>query len=165
MKKLLTILAAAIIVSVPVFATVQSEKSADVQLVTKIAETAVSYELAYEGTVIADQTTDKDIAVAPITADGSTGNFTVIASSNLNNDLTVTVNVVPESFVTTLNGGTENFDSKITPKVNTDTKVNILTAGKHVNLLVNKFNLSWTGNADLPAGDYVSNVKITYSIN
>ena len=163
MKKLLTILAAAIIVSVPVFA--GTGKSADVQLVTKIAETAVSYELAYEGTVIADQTTDKDIAVAPITADGSTGNFTVIASSNLNNDLTVTVNVVPESFVTTLNGGTENFDSKITPKVNTDTKVNILTAGKHVNLLVNKFNLSWKGNADLPAGDYVSNVKITYSIN
>ncbi|MGD1819845.1 MAG: hypothetical protein ACPKOI_08215 [Pleomorphochaeta sp.] len=163
MKKLLTILAAAIIVSVPVFA--GTGKSADVQLVTEIEETAVSYQLAYEGTVIADQTTDKDIAVAPITADGSTGNFTVIASSNLNNDLTVTVNVVPESFVTTLNGGTENFDSKITPKVNTDTKINILTAGKHVDLLVNKFNLSWKGNADLPAGDYVSNVKITYSIN
>jgi hypothetical protein len=163
MKKLLTILAAAIIVSVPVFA--GTGKSADVQLVTEIEETAVSYQLAYEGTVIEDQTTDKDIAVAPITADGSTGNFTVIASSNLNNDLTVTVNVLPESFVTTLNGGTENFDSKITPKVNTDTKINILTAGKHVDLLVNKFNLSWKGNANLPAGDYVSNVKITYSIN
>ena len=126
MKKLLTILAAAIIVSVPVFA--GTGKSADVQLVTEIEETAVSYQLAYEGTVIEDQTTDYEIGVATLTGNGSTGNFTVTASSNLNNDLTVTVNVVPESFVTTLNDGDRNsYNSGITPDVNTiDTQISIL---------------------------------------
>ncbi len=163
MKKLLTILAAAIIVSVPVFA--GSGKSADIQLVTEIEETAVSYQLAYEGDEIDNNTTDYEIDVAALTGNGSTGNFTVTASSNLNNDLTVKVNVVPESFVTTLNGGTESYNSGITPDVNTIESVPTLFAGKHVGLLVNKFNLSWKGNANLPAGDYVSNVKITYSIN
>jgi hypothetical protein len=164
MKKLLTILAAALIVSAPVFASV-SGKSADVQLKTNIAETPVSYELAYNGDVIEDQTTNYEIGVLTLTKDGSTKDFTVIATSNLNDDLSVFVDVVPSTFQTTLNNGNDNYDSGIKPSVNTTEKVSTLTAGKHVDLLVNKFNLSWSGDEDLPAGDYVSNVKIMYSIN
>ncbi len=166
MKKLLTILATALIVSAPLFATVSFQgKTADVQLKTNIAETPVSYELAYDGDVIKDQTTNYEIGVLTLTKDGSTKDFTVIATSNLNDDLSVFVDVIPSTFQTTLNNGSDNYDSGIKPSVNTSKEVSTLTAGKHVDLLVNKFNLSWSGDEELPAGDYVSNVKIMYSIN
>jgi len=84
--------------------------------------------------------------------------------SNMNSDMAVSVRVAPETFKTTLNDGRDNFDSKILPQVNTINKLDTLTAGKHVSLLVNKFNLSWSGNKELPAGDYESNVRIEYTI-
>ncbi|MCY1152320.1 MAG: hypothetical protein OWP43_07855, partial [Sphaerochaetaceae bacterium] len=101
---------------------------------------------------------------APLTEDGKTDTFTVYASSNKNSDMSVSVKVSPESFKTTLNNGTEAFDSKIIPSVNTYTSLETIAAGLHSNLLVNKFNMSWSGNEKLPAGDYVSNVKIEYTI-
>ncbi len=166
MKKLLTILATALIVSTPLFAMLSfTGQTADVQLKTNIAETPVSYELAYDGDVIKDQTTNYEIGVLTLTKDGSTKDFTVIATSNLNDDLSVLVDVIPSTFQTTLNNGSDNYDSGIKPSVNTSKEVSTLTAGKHVDLLVNKFNLSWSGDEELPAGDYVSNVKIMYSIN
>ncbi|MGD6729818.1 MAG: hypothetical protein ACPKMZ_01985, partial [Pleomorphochaeta sp.] len=84
--------------------------------------------------------------------------------SNKNSDMSVSVKVSPESFQTTLNNGTEAFDSKIIPSVNTYTSLETIAAGLHSNLLVNEFNMSWSGNEELPAGDYVSNVKIEYTI-
>ena len=159
MKKLLTILTLSAIALTSVFA-----KSAQVQLVTNIAETPVSYELAYAGDIIADGIEEYNILVAPLTENGQTQDFTVHATSNMNSDMAVSVNVSPETFKTTLNDGRDNFDSKILPQVNTINKLDTLTAGKHVSLLVNKFNLSWIGNSDLPAGDYESNVRIEYTI-
>jgi len=158
MKKLLTILTLSAIALTSVFA-----KSAEVQLVTAIDETPVSYELAYAGDLLADGIEEYSILVAPLTEDGKTEEFTVHATSNMNNDMSVSVEVKPESFITFLNGD-EKFDSKITPKVNTNSQIDILEAGKHVSLLVNEFFLSWSGNEDLPAGDYESNVRIEYSI-
>ncbi len=158
MKKLLTILTISLIATAALFA-----KTAQVQLVTSVAETPVTYLLAYDGTTINDGA-DYSITVKPLTENDQTKDFTVTASSNKNNDLSIEVTVTPETFKTTLNGNT-NYDSKIQPKVNKIVEVDTLTAGKHVNYLVNKFNLSWTGNKDLPAGDYTSNVKIEYSIN
>jgi len=159
MKKLLTILTLSAIALTSVFA-----KSAQVQLVTNIAETPVSYELAYAGDIIADGIEEYNILVAPLTENGQTRDFTVHATSNMNSDMAVSVNVSPETFKTTLNDGRDNFDSKILPQVNTINKLDTLTAGKHVILLVNKFNLSWSGNSELPAGDYESNVRIEYTI-
>ena len=159
MKKLLTILTLSAIALTSVFA-----KSAQVQLVTNIAETPVSYELAYAGDIIADGIEEYNILVAPLTENGQTRDFTVHATSNMNSDMAVSVNVSPETFKTTLNDGRDNFDSKILPQVNTINKLDTLTAGKHVSLLVNKFNLSWSGNSELPAGDYESNVRIEYTI-
>ena len=158
MKKLLTILTLSAIALTSVFA-----KSAEVQLVTAIDETPVSYELAYAGDILADGLEEYSILVSPLTEDGKTQEFTVHATSNMNNDMSVSVDVKPESFITYLNGD-ELFDSEITPKVNTNSQIDILEAGKHVNLLVNEFFLSWSGNEDLPAGDYESNVRIEYSI-
>ena len=39
-----------------------------------------------------------------------------------------------------------------------------LKAGKHDDELVYKFHLTWTGNEALPAGEYVSDVTINYTI-
>ncbi len=166
MKKLLTILTLSAIAMTSMFAMVAapSGKSAQVQLVTNIEETPVSYELAYNNDVLADGIEEYSILVAPLTENGETKDFTIHATSNMNSDMAVKVEVSPDTFRTTLNGGADAFDSGIRPKVNTSSSIDTLLAGKHVSLLVNKFNLSWKGDADLPAGDYVSNVKIEYSI-
>jgi len=158
-KLLLTILTLSLISMTSIFA-----KSAQVQLETTVEETPVSYQLAYNNNVLADGVEDYSILVAPLTENGLTRNFTIHATSNMNRDMSVKVDVYPESFKTTLNNGREVFDSKITPSVNTFNKIDTLVAGKHDSLLVNEFNLSWRGNRSLPAGDYVSNVKIEYSI-
>ena len=81
----------------------------------------------------------------------------------MNKDLDIVVRVHAHSFKTTLNN-TTSYDSKIEPKVNTITSLNSLKAGNNKNVLVNQFNLSWIGNEDLPAGKYVSDVYIYYSI-
>jgi|GEM_PF-2802217 hypothetical protein len=39
-----------------------------------------------------------------------------------------------------------------------------IAAGKHVDAKLAEFHFGWTGNADLPAGDYVSDISITYSV-
>ena len=159
MKKLLTILTISAIALTSLVA-----KSAEVQLVNTIDETPVSYQLDYNGYILDDGIDKYAIEVAPLTEDGSTEDFSVHATSNMNSDMAISVFVSPESFKTTLNDGSEAFDSQITPSVNTSTKIDTLLAGKHDSLLVNRFNLSWDGNSELPAGDYVSNVRIEYSI-
>jgi len=158
MKKLLTILTISLISVTSIFA-----KSAQVQLETTVEETPVSYELTYKNDVLADGIEEYSILVAPLTQDGKTEDFTITASSNMNNDLAVDVRVHAHSFRTTLNNTTA-YDSKIEPKVNTITSMSSLKAGNNTNVLVNKFNLSWEGNEDLPAGKYVSDVYIYYSI-
>ncbi|MGD6731773.1 MAG: hypothetical protein ACPKMZ_11965 [Pleomorphochaeta sp.] len=140
-------------------------KSAQVQLTTVISESELTYELYYNNSEIADSTTEYVINIADsLSTGGETEDFTVLASSNKNSDMSVSVKVSPESFKTTLNNGTEAFDSKIIPSVNTYTSLETIAAGLHSNLLVNEFNMSWSGNEELPAGDYVSNVKIEYTI-
>lgn len=158
MKKLLTILTISLISVTSIFA-----KSAQVQLETTVEETPVSYELAYKNDVLADGIEEYSILVAPLTQDGKTEDFSITASSNMNTDLAVDVRVHAHSFQTTLNNTTA-YDSKIEPKVNTITSMSSLKAGNNTNVLVNKFNLSWEGNEDLPAGKYVSDVYIYYSI-
>jgi len=167
MKKLLTILSISAIAMTSMFAMYSpshSGKSAEVQLKTSIKETPVSYQLAYNNEVLNDGVKDYSIFVAPLTENGSTKDFTINATSNMNKDLAVTVKVSPDTFKTTLNNGKNDFDSNIKPQVNTISSLDTLVAGKHISLLVNKFNLSWSGNSELPAGNYVSNVKIEYSI-
>jgi len=158
MKKLLTVLAITAIAMTSMFA-----KSAQVQLVNTIDETQVSYQLTY-GADVLDGLTEYSIEVDPLTQDGETGDFLVKSTSNMNSDLGVEVVVTPDFFRTTLNDGADEFNSEIKPSVNTSTNLAIIAAGKHVGLLVNQFLLQWNGNADLPAGNYVSNVEIEYTI-
>ena len=161
MKKLLTILSISIITLTSLFA-----KSAVVDLVTTIDEVAVSYELYYNDTNIADGTTDFRIDIlSPLNEGGNTNPFRLIASSNMNKDLAINVDVTPHSFTTTINDGSEVVDSTITPEVITLLPMSILPAGKNDNETVYVFVLTWTGKDNLVAGDYVSNVDIEYTIN
>jgi hypothetical protein len=141
-------------------------KSAQVQLTTVISESEVTYKLYYDNDEIADSTTEYAINIEDsLSAGGKTEDFTVLASSNKNSDMSVEVVVTPESFKTTLNNETEEYDSEITPTVKTNLEISTLDAGLHTNYLVNKFYLSWESDNQLPAGDYVSNVTIAYTIS
>lgn len=168
MKKLLSILTLSVFTISSLFAvavvTPNNGKSAQVQLTTTIDQTQVTYNLSYINEVLEDGITEYKIDVAPLTQDGKTDFFSVHATSNMNSDLAVSVKVFPDKFRTQLNNGKNPYNSQITPEVTYDTQISTLTAGKHTNYLVNKFYLSWKGDADLPAGDYVSDVKIKYSV-
>ncbi len=163
MKKLLTLLLLCSIGLTSLFS-----KSAEVQLVTTIDETPLAYELDYNGNLINDKVKDFEINIEkPLTEDGVTKYFSVKATSNLKNDKAVDIDITPDFFKTKLNGSKSfNYTSTVKPVEVTDFNIKsyILTAGKHVDELVYKFHLKWEGNADLPAGEYVSNVVINYTI-
>lgn len=161
MKKLITFLFISVIALSSICA-----KSAVVNLDTTIEEVGVSYDLYYNDSNIADGTTDFAIDIlSPLNEGGNTNPFRLIATSNMNNDLSINVDVTPQSFKTTINDGSEVYDSNITPEVENLLQMSILSAGKNDNETVYVFVLSWTGKDDLVAGDYVSNVNIEYTIN
>ncbi len=164
MKKLLTILTITLVTTASIFAMGPSRpyKSAEIQLNTTIDEYPVEYQLYYNNVAIEDGGY-KEIEVNPLTEGDSTEDFTIRSNSNMNNDLQVEVTVEPTSFKTVLNGD-EVFDSEITPRVGWKRQINTITAGKHMDYLIYVFDLAWVGNENLPAGDYVSDVNIEYTI-
>jgi uncharacterized protein YxeA len=157
MKKILTLFIIGAIVMTSIFT-----KSAQIQLVNTIKETPVSYNLYYKNEYILDKTV-YSITVDSLAKDGETDKFEVTATSNMNKPLSINVKIDPKPFKTTLNGN-KPYNSGIVPQVEQDTKLIKLEAGKHENKLVNSFKLFWFGTEDLPAGDYVSNIKIEYTI-
>ncbi|MGD1815415.1 MAG: hypothetical protein ACPKNR_00145 [Pleomorphochaeta sp.] len=159
MKKVLTILTISLIALAPIFA-----KTSKTQLITEIEETPVEYTLAYNNDTTIDNSTDYKITVQSLTNGGSTQDFTLKASSNMNKDLGVSVKINTENFKTTLNNKSQVYDSNIRPEVNTISTLSTLKAGLNKDVLVNKFKLIWGGNQELPAGVYVSNVTIEYTI-
>ena len=156
MKKILTIL---VLASLAI--TSMSAKSAQVQLNTTIAEVSPDYNLYYSDVLVEDNDT---IAVSSITEDGSTELFSIKASSNLNSKLPVVVTIAADVFRTTLNNGSENVATGVTPIPEVSTNTEYLPAGLQEDYLVYSFKLKWTGDATLPAGTYTSDVTINYTI-
>ncbi len=138
-------------------------KSAQTQINTSVDVVPLSYTLYYDQVELENGIEEYTIYTQSLAQANETEEFSIYATSNLNDNQAIIVNVYPHSFKTTLNGTTE-YDSEIEPQAKTIEKLDILTAGKHDNLLVNKFVLTWEGKSDLPAGDYISNVYIYYSI-
>ena len=118
------------------------------------------------------------IVVNSLTKSGKTDLFSlVLIKSNMNKELKVDVAVKPSEFTTTLNKGkryAKEFFSGITPSVNyilisgssleSERYHYTIESGIHTNLTVAQFNLDWPGDPDLPAGEYVSDITIDYSI-
>jgi hypothetical protein len=138
-------------------------KTAQTQLNTSVDIVPLSYTLYYGQSELENGVEGYTIYTQSLAQANETEAFSLYATSNLNEDQSIVVKVHPHSFKTKLNGTTE-YDSKIEPQAKTIEKLDVLTAGKHDNLLVNKFVLTWGGKSDLPAGDYISNVYIYYSI-
>lgn len=160
MKKTLTIITLFTLVIASVFA-----KSIDVDLNSKINETEVTYKLVYNDNIIEDGTTSYDINIlSPLTERGNTNPFLIYATSNMNKNLAIEVNVKPESFKTTINNGSKVVDSNIVPSVWTPFSYRYLPAGKNSDIIIHVFILLWNGDPSLVAGNYISNVKIEYSI-
>ncbi len=161
MKRTITLLITLILTTTSIFAA-----SANINLKNTIEETSVVYKLFYNNDMIDNEEKSYEINILqPLTEGGNTNPFLIYASSNMNKDLSINVNVVPDSFKTTINNKSKIINSNITPTVFSPLTYDTLSAGKHENEIVYVFILSWDGNKDLVAGDYVSNVNIEYSIN
>ncbi len=138
-------------------------KASDVSLVATIPETEVSYNLFYEDDLIADKTKEYEILVAPLTENGQTGDFTIKVNSNLNKNKSVKIVINPQKFKKTKNSKGVN-NTQIRPDVSYKINNGILYAGLNTNIVVTKFFLYWSGDPNLPSGEYESNVIIEYKI-
>lgn len=89
--------------------------------------------------------------------------FTIRVNSNLNSSKSVNVNITPGTFKTFLND-TQVYDSKIKPIINTIINRKVVNPGLNVNKEVYRFNIFVCGRKNLPAGKYICNVNVEYSI-
>ena len=89
--------------------------------------------------------------------------FTIRVNSNLTSPRNVSVKITPESFKTVLNG-TQIYDSKSTPIINTIIDRKVVAAGINKDKEVYRFNMYIVGKPNLPAGQYISNVDVEYII-
>lgn len=151
---------------VVLFINIAYSKENNINLNSSINETNVTYDLVYNGEIIEDGSTVNEINIlAPLTYNGNTNIFLIYASSNMNNALSIDVDINPESFKTTLNNDENDiYDSQIIPNIFVPFRLANLPAGKNEDRIVYTFILFWQGKKNLPAGHYVSNVSIEYSI-
>ena len=161
MKKLLTVFALSTIFICSAFT-----KSATIQLNTSIEGFSVQYFLYYNSNLLEDGSSVNEIEISqPLTQNGTTNPFTIQATSNMNYDLSIDVGVYPLSFKTTQNNESTTYDSNIIPSVSTLYNLETIPAGYFEDQVVYAFVLSWNGDSSLPAGSYVSEVNIEYTIN
>lgn len=161
MKKILILLFLSFVIIISAYS-----KSAEVQVNTSIGESSVSYKLYYNNDEIEDNLDLYEISILqPLNYGGVTNPFRIEASSNMNSDLSIEVNISAESFVTTLYNGLESYDSKITPIARELYNISTIPAGLFETATVYAFVMSWDGDDSLPAGSYTSDVSIEYQIN
>jgi len=163
MKKLILILVSLFIISLSLFA-----KKKDVNLNSSIKETPLTYELYRKLPdnsliLIEDESLYVIDEINPLTTNTMITDFTIRVNSNLNFEKTVSVEVIPDTFKTILNGD-QVYDSKITPKINTIINRPIVKAGLNEDKEVYRFNIFVGGRKNLPAGVYTCNVDVKYTI-
>lgn len=96
---------------------------------------------------------------------GQTSDFSIVFSGNENTSPDFEVKVTASPFHTTLGNG-DAYEAPNELKINEKTKLESVKAGYHQDTEIYKFNISWNGAGNnLTAGDYISDVMITYSID
>lgn len=176
MKKAIAIALIVIIASIGLFA-----GQVDVTLQGTVDATAYALTLKYGTNPTADETfddhtTDQTLAInnLVLTEDGKTKDFYLTASGNEAKAHGVTVSIEPTPFVNKSNilsdaedaaSANDHVDVAAAYVDGYDTSITVVPYGLQNNYLLRKFNMAWTGNADLTAGDYESTVKVTYSMN
>jgi len=173
MKKIIAIAVIAIVSLAGVFAAAGS--SAAVRLNGKVDETAYTPSLYYvvsDGKAESVGTSLYDIADGDsrwdLTKDGETNDFIVKVTGNMNTDKVLTVSVRPNYFTGSVND--KKYVTGVIPAlVASGADGNAFTAtvaaGKRAATDIAHFSFSWTGDKDLPAADYTSEIAITYSVN
>jgi len=157
MKKLFSLLFISIFIISNIFA-----KSAQVELITNIPDTEITYQLYYNDELLAENE-QKVISVNPLTEDGETLDFTILATYNKRKGDTLSVTITPTSFKATV--GSSVYDSEITPNVIYDSSNKTkLDSGRHVDKKIFGFHFEWEGDENLPAGNYASDIAINYTI-
>jgi len=135
----------------------------EVKLITTITPTDIEYGLYYQTTEIVNKTKNFEIQTTPLTENGKTDSFYIVATSNLNSDKALKIKINPGEFKK-VNAKQATSNTKIRPIAIFVFTNNILHAGQHNNEKIAEFYLKWNGDSNLAAGEYLSNVKINYSI-
>lgn len=141
--------------------------STGVDIITQVDEVALDYRLYRKSndtlTLLKDGETYVIDNLNPLSTNTMITDFTIRVNSNLTSPKNVSVKITPKSFKTVLNG-TQIYDSKSTPIINTIIDRKIVAAGINKDKEVYRFNMYIVGKPNLPAGQYISNVDIEYII-
>lgn len=178
MKKFITLFVTLIIVATSLFAT-ETSLTIKGSVVERYLTTALSYNTTGSTWLdISDYSSDNPYEIEAsneLTESGETNDFRITYSSNKTNDVDLTVTIIPSAFYLE-SGSLANDATDLIPTVNTVSGITYtatnestysgtttITAGNHTNDIASQFNLQWAGQANLAAGDYVSNISITYT--
>ena len=175
-KKIITIALIAVIAMTAAFAV--DDNSRSVKVLGNVPETAYTTELRYgindaAHNVVADQKiTDENNTAWNLTKAGNTKSFFVTFKGNEVSSKTVTVGVEAASFTDGVTGHStqvvyvDNQGTEDKEAATTLSATYTITAKRYAEATeAVKFNLYWNGDAAMDAGDYTSNVTISYSVN
>jgi hypothetical protein len=140
--------------------------SIDINLNTAVPSIFATYNLYYQDELITNDSADFEIETNPITEDGHTESFYIIATSNLNLEKIISIKIITTPFYNisnTSNNG-EQKSSNIQPETIFVTRDYILEPGYNNEKTIAEFYLQWNGKSNLDSGDYQSNVIINYSL-
>lgn len=163
MKKLIALALIALVSITAAFAAVQN-----VDINASMAATELTAKLSY-----ADSIFDGDLAIFEdmtnstkwnLEKAGNTKDFKILVSGNQNTDNNLKVSVEASAFHGFVNGKDTLAPNTVT--VSTVSAKTKIAAGYHANDVLSTFHISWDGQPNkVIAGDYVSDVKVTYTID
>ncbi|MCY1151706.1 MAG: hypothetical protein OWP43_04695 [Sphaerochaetaceae bacterium] len=158
------------ILSLLIWATLGSiflySSSIDINLNTNVPTTFATYNLYYQDELVTNDSADFEIETNPISEDGNTESFYIIATSNLNSEKIISLKIVTNPFykISNISSNGKQTSSKVQPVVIFISKDYLLEPGYNKDKTVAQFYLKWIGKSNLDSGDYQSNVIINYSI-
>jgi hypothetical protein len=161
-KRIITIALIAVIAMTATFA----DTSHKVSVQGNVAEVAANLKLTYNGSEINGDTDIYSDAQTKtkynLKLNGNTQKFELkFWECNYNTTKTFTCTVTPAPFKGMVDG--KEVEANV---VTLDNEVSNLTvkAGPQKDVVLKSFNLKWDGDSNIAAGDYVSDVTITYGI-
>lgn len=140
--------------------------SIDINLNTNVPTTFATYNLYYQDELITNDSANFEIETNPISEDGHTESFYIIATSNLNLEKIISLKIVTNPFynISNTSNDREQESSNVQPETIFVTRDYILEPGYNNEKTVAEFYFQWNGKSNLDSGDYQSNVVINYSI-
>lgn len=135
----------------------------DVMMKGTVGETAYSLSLKYGEKTIGTQNVYDIYGDKPwnLLEDGKTNTFVLVASGNEPKSKEVKIDVQPEEFKAVIDE--ETYSGPVVKFVTDEQSQTEISAGMHKDTPLATFHFEWSGNEKLPAGEYASDIKVTYS--